>query len=103
MGEDQLDDLDLDGPITLRILDGSAWNHPSKMMEDRDRELWQFDLELGHNNPHEKVKKIVNFDHIKSQVLNHQSTFQTDKHVLQKAIRILEFRLFDIFFTNFKK
>ena len=55
MGEDQLDDLDLDGPITLRILDGSAWNHPSKMMEDRDRELWQFDLELGHNSPHEKV------------------------------------------------
>ena len=25
MGEDQLDDLELDGPITLRILDGIAW------------------------------------------------------------------------------
>ena len=26
MGEDQLDDLELDGPITLRILDGTAWD-----------------------------------------------------------------------------
>ena len=26
MGEDQLDDLELDGPITLRILDGIAWD-----------------------------------------------------------------------------
>ena len=25
MGEDQLDDVELDGPITLRILDGIAW------------------------------------------------------------------------------
>ena len=26
MGEDQSDDLELDGPITLRILDGIAWD-----------------------------------------------------------------------------
>ena len=26
MGEDQLDDIELDGPITLRILDGIAWD-----------------------------------------------------------------------------
>ena len=26
MGEDQLDDLEQDGPITLRILDGTAWD-----------------------------------------------------------------------------
>ena len=26
MGKDQLDDLELDGPITLWILDGIAWN-----------------------------------------------------------------------------
>ena len=26
MGEDQLDNLELDVPITLRILDGTAWN-----------------------------------------------------------------------------
>ena len=26
MVEDQLDDLELDGPITLRILDGIAWD-----------------------------------------------------------------------------
>ena len=26
MGEDQTDDLELDGPITLRILDGIAWD-----------------------------------------------------------------------------
>ena len=25
-GEDQVDDLELDGPITLRILDGIAWD-----------------------------------------------------------------------------
>ena len=25
MGEDQLDDLELDGQITLRILNGTAW------------------------------------------------------------------------------
>ena len=28
MGEAQLDDLELDGPITLRILDGIAWDFP---------------------------------------------------------------------------
>ena len=26
MGQDQLDDPELDGPITLRILDGIAWD-----------------------------------------------------------------------------
>ena len=26
MGENQLDDLELNGPITLRILDGIAWD-----------------------------------------------------------------------------
>ena len=26
MGENQLDDLELDGSITLRMLDGIAWN-----------------------------------------------------------------------------
>ena len=26
MGEDQLDDLEPDGPITLRILDGIVWD-----------------------------------------------------------------------------
>ena len=26
MGEDQLDDLELHGPITLRILDGIVWD-----------------------------------------------------------------------------
>ena len=26
MGEDQLNDLELDGPITLKILDGAAWD-----------------------------------------------------------------------------
>ena len=28
MGEDQLDDLELDGPITLTILDGIVWDSP---------------------------------------------------------------------------
>ena len=30
MEEDQLDDLELDGPITLRILDGIAWTSPKQ-------------------------------------------------------------------------
>ena len=30
MGKDQLDDLELDGPITLRILDGIAWTSPKQ-------------------------------------------------------------------------
>ena len=46
-GEDQLDDLELDGPVTLRILDGIAWMEswmeslrPSEMMEVmEDREV----------------------------------------------------------------
>ena len=29
MGEDQLDDVELDGPITLRILNGTAWDFTS--------------------------------------------------------------------------
>ena len=30
MGEDQSDDLELEGPITLRILDGIAWDSPKR-------------------------------------------------------------------------
>ena len=40
MGKDQLDDLEVDGPITLRILDEICLGlHPSKIvevMEDRE-------------------------------------------------------------------
>ena len=48
MGEDQLDDLELDGPIALRILDGIAWRiHPSKMMDVmEDHEVRQLNHEL---------------------------------------------------------
>ena len=43
MGEDQSDDLELDGPITVRILD----LHPSEMMDVmEDREVWRLNLEL---------------------------------------------------------
>ena len=54
MGEDQLDHLELDGPITWRILDGIPWDHPSKMMdvmEDGDRELWRLNFKLLHSQP----------------------------------------------------
>ena len=41
MGEDQSDDLELDGPIILRILDGIAM---MEVMEDR--EVWRLNLKL---------------------------------------------------------
>ena len=54
MGGDQLDDLELDGPITLRILNGIAWD--SEMMyATEDREVWRLNLELLPRNPHGKV------------------------------------------------
>ena len=47
MGEDQSDDLELDGPITLRILNGIAWAKSQGMMEVmEDREVWRLNLEL---------------------------------------------------------
>ena len=56
MGEDQSDDLELDGPITLRIL---RWNRmglrPSEMMEVmEDREVWRLNLELLPPQPSRK-------------------------------------------------
>ena len=56
MGEDQLDDLELDGPITLRILDGTAWDFTqAKMMEVmEDREVWRLNLELLPPQPTRK-------------------------------------------------
>ena len=56
MGEDPLDDLELDEPITLRILDGIAWDYrPSEMMEVmEDREVWQLNLELLPQQPSRK-------------------------------------------------
>ena len=46
MEEDQSDDLELDGPITLRILDGIAWAE--------DREVWWLNLELLPPQPSRK-------------------------------------------------
>ena len=50
MGEDQSDDLELDEPITLRILDGIARDFAQakwKVMEVmKDREVWRLNLEL---------------------------------------------------------
>ena len=56
MGEDQLDDLELDGTITLRILDGIAWDFvQAKMMEVmEDREVWRLNLELLPPQPSRK-------------------------------------------------
>ena len=55
MGEDQSDDLELDGPITLRILDGIAWDFANEMMEVmEDREVWQLNLELQPPQPSRK-------------------------------------------------
>ena len=52
MGEAQMDDLELDGPITLRIL---VFN-PSEMMNVmEDREVWRLNLELLPRKPHGKA------------------------------------------------
>ena len=40
MGEDQLDDLELDGPITLRILDGIAWDFAQAKWWGGDGRPW---------------------------------------------------------------
>ena len=45
----QLDDLELDEPITLRILDGIVRTSPKEVMEDR--EVWQLNLELLPQQP----------------------------------------------------
>ena len=56
MGEDQLDDLEIDEPITLRILDGSAWDFSqTKMMEVmKDRKVWRLNFELLPPQPSRK-------------------------------------------------
>ena len=47
MGEDQLDNLELDGPITLKILDGIAWTEPKQMMKVmEDCKVRRLSLEL---------------------------------------------------------
>ena len=57
MGEDQLDYLELDGPITLKILDGNRLGlHPSKMMDViKDHEMLWINLELLLSNLHGKA------------------------------------------------
>ena len=67
MGEDQLDDLELDGPITLRILDGIAWDFAQAKWW-----RWWKTVKCGgllssccRRNPHEKraMKKEEEFVH----------------------------------------
>ena len=57
MGEDQLDDLKLDGPITLRIMDKIAWYFTQTEMMDvnKDREVWRLNLELLPAQPSQKT------------------------------------------------
>ena len=57
MGEDQSDDLELDGPINY--IEDLGWNRlilrPSEMMEMmEDRELWRLNLELLPPQPSRK-------------------------------------------------
>ena len=55
MGKDQLDDLELDGPVTLRLLDGIAWGFTQAIEVMEDREVWRLNLELLPQNPHGKA------------------------------------------------
>ena len=59
MGKDHLDDLELNGPITLRILNGIAWDFTSSKMMDvmEDREMWRLNLELLPPQPSWKSGK----------------------------------------------
>ena len=53
MGEDQLDDLELGGPITLRR--NRLGLHPSKMMEVmEDRKVWRLNIDLLSQQPSRK-------------------------------------------------
>ena len=55
MGEDQLDKLELDGMITLMILDGIAWDFAKRNDGgDEDREVWRLNLELLPLQPSQK-------------------------------------------------
>ena len=55
MGEDQLDDLELDGPITLSSLNDRYGLHPSEMIDVmEDREVRRLNLELLPRNPQGK-------------------------------------------------
>ena len=56
MGKDQLDDLELDEPITLSIFDGIAWEFTQAKMKDvtEDREVWPLYFELLFPQPSRK-------------------------------------------------
>ena len=54
MGEDQLDNLELDGPITLRILDGIGTSPKRNDGGDGDSEVWRLNLELLPPQPSRK-------------------------------------------------
>ena len=57
MGEYQLDDLELDGPIKLKILGGIVSGlHSNEMINAmEDCEVWRYNLELLPPNPYEKA------------------------------------------------
>ena len=60
MGEDQSDDLELDGPTDY--IEDLGWNrlglHPSEMMEVmEDREVWRLNLELLPPQPLRKSRQ----------------------------------------------
>ena len=60
MGEDQLDDLELDGPITLSSLNDRWGLHPSEIMEVmEDREVRRLNLELLPPQPSGKRKRAM--------------------------------------------
>ena len=64
MGEDQLDDLELDGPITLRILDGTAWVFTSSPKRNdevmEDREVWRLKVRLDWTRSNAK-RRLATF------------------------------------------
>ena len=55
MGEDQLDELELDGPITLRILIGITWGSiQANDGREEDHEVRRLNLELLPSQPSRK-------------------------------------------------
>ena len=50
----QSDDLELDGPIEFRILDGIAWDFTKRNDGGDDREGWWVNLELLPSQPSRK-------------------------------------------------
>ena len=88
MGEDQLDNLELDGPITLRILDGIAWDFTQAKWW-----MWWKTVKCGGlmssccpRNPHGKVAIKKEEEERMAYALYYFSIAKITVHMLERII-----------------